>query len=257
LVETLPDGAINTLVAGLRRGASRAALPYLVPTPSYTTAVRALLAAWPSDGVVTEEALVLAIECARDRQRDAERTRVSIVWTGPASEAVPVRRTDQALLEVIDGASERLIVMSFAVYRIPDLVNAFLDAIGRGVSVAFVVEPRRAAYETESAMANRLLGHELASQAQVLVWAEDRRMRAPSGDAGVVHAKCAVADGNKLLVSSANLTQYALSINMELGLLIKGGQVPQRVQSHLEALIASGELRQIANHGLLPPGPHL
>jgi len=35
--------------------------------------------------------------------------------------------------------------------------------------------------------------------------------------------KCAVADGEWLFLSSANLTQQAFTINMELGMLVRGG----------------------------------
>ncbi len=52
-----------------------------------------------------------------------------------------------------------------------------------------------------------------------------------------MHAKCAVADVSALLVSSANLTQYALNLNMELGLLVRGGDLPGRVVGHLRQLI--------------------
>lgn len=52
-----------------------------------------------------------------------------------------------------------------------------------------------------------------------------------------MHAKCAVADGARLLVSSANLTEFALNMNMELGLLVRGEELPGRVVEHLNHLI--------------------
>ena len=53
----------------------------------------------------------------------------------------------------------------------------------------------------------------------------------------MLHAKCAVADGRYLFVSSANLTEAALHLNMELGLLIRGGKQPSHVQQHLVWLV--------------------
>jgi phosphatidylserine/phosphatidylglycerophosphate/cardiolipin synthase-like enzyme len=44
-------------------------------------------------------------------------------------------------------------------------------------------------------------------------------------------------------VSSANLTDYALNLNMELGVLIAGGSQPQTVMAQFEALIAQGVLQ--------------
>ena len=43
---------------------------------------------------------------------------------------------------------------------------------------------------------------------------------------GSLHVKCAVADDAAALISSANLTEYAMNLNMELGLMVKGGDLP-------------------------------
>ena len=51
--------------------------------------------------------------------------------------------------------------------------------------------------------------------------------------------KCAVADGEWLFLSSANLTQQAFTINMELGMLVRGGTMPKRVEQQFERLIQS------------------
>jgi phosphatidylserine/phosphatidylglycerophosphate/cardiolipin synthase-like enzyme len=60
-----------------------------------------------------------------------------------------------------------------------------------------------------------------------------------------LHAKCAVADARLLFVSSANLTDYALNLNMELGVLIAGGSQPQTVMAQFDELIAQGILQRV------------
>ena len=57
-----------------------------------------------------------------------------------------------------------------------------------------------------------------------------------------LHAKFAVADGRCLLTTSANLTGNALERNMELGLLITGGEAPREVVRLVDDLIAQGDL---------------
>jgi phosphatidylserine/phosphatidylglycerophosphate/cardiolipin synthase-like enzyme len=59
-----------------------------------------------------------------------------------------------------------------------------------------------------------------------------------------LHAKCALADGDRLLVSSANFTTSALSLNMELGVLVEGGDMPREVEEHFETLMRDGVLRR-------------
>ena len=60
-------------------------------------------------------------------------------------------------------------------------------------------------------------------------------------NAGTVrmHVKAAVADDHTALVGSANLTGQALTHNMELGLLVEGGEVPRQLDAHFRSLIAS------------------
>jgi phosphatidylserine/phosphatidylglycerophosphate/cardiolipin synthase-like enzyme len=48
-----------------------------------------------------------------------------------------------------------------------------------------------------------------------------------------------------LLVSSANLTEYALNLNMELGVLIEGGPQPATVEHQFHELIARGVLQRV------------
>ncbi len=55
-----------------------------------------------------------------------------------------------------------------------------------------------------------------------------------------LHVKCAIADGQRLFLSSANLTEYAFTINMELGLLITGGALPEQVEKHFHQMIQQG-----------------
>jgi phosphatidylserine/phosphatidylglycerophosphate/cardiolipin synthase-like enzyme len=58
----------------------------------------------------------------------------------------------------------------------------------------------------------------------------------PSDDKHLkLHAKVLVADRHDALVTSANLTMYALDRNMEMGIRVKGQPCEQIVQ-HLELL---------------------
>lgn len=53
------------------------------------------------------------------------------------------------------------------------------------------------------------------------------------------------SDGRCLLISSANLTEYAFTLNMELGVLITGGELPQRVEERFDKLIEKGVLVRV------------
>ena len=50
---------------------------------------------------------------------------------------------------------------------------------------------------------------------------------------------------DQLFLSSANLTKYAFSLNMELGVLITGGRAPHQIESLFECLMNDGILDKI------------
>jgi phosphatidylserine/phosphatidylglycerophosphate/cardiolipin synthase-like enzyme len=178
---------------------------------------------------------LMAAGAADEASRDGES--VELVWTGPAATFTSFRRTDQALLELIESAERSLTIVTFAAYKIPSIAEAIIKAGKRNVEVVLVVESQ----ETSAGhYAHRELaswGNKIRSFAKILTWPMERRQRDSQGNHGSLHAKCAVADARTAFVSSANLTEYALNINMEMGVLIKGGITPRLLQSHFQDLI--------------------
>lgn len=88
--------------------------------------------------------------------------------------------------------------------------------------------------------ARRVLGPSVAKQCGVYLWPLPNRATDNNGKAGILQVKCAVADATWLFLSSANLTEYAFSLNMELGLLISGGNLPAQVEAHFDRMIQTG-----------------
>lgn len=65
----------------------------------------------------------------------------------------------------------------------------------------------------------------------------------------ILHVRCAVADSEWLSLSSANLTWKAFAINMELGMLIRGGTSPKRVEQQFVRMISAGNLKAVSEFG--------
>ncbi len=81
--------------------------------------------------------------------------------------------------------------------------------------------------------------------ARTYVWPSEKRPVNDDGKQGTLHAKCALADSYRLLVSSANLTEFAMNLNMELGLLVEGKTLGGRVAQHFRGLVDIGILSQM------------
>ena len=126
--------------------------------------------------------------------------------------------------------------MTYASYKIPNIRKALLESIKRGVKVTLVVESHEKEDGNDSFPPLYAFGKELSSKAEVFFWPLANRERDENGHRGVLHVKCAIIDGKAMLLSSANLTGSAMTMNMELGVLIRGGNMPEQVERHLLSL---------------------
>jgi phosphatidylserine/phosphatidylglycerophosphate/cardiolipin synthase-like enzyme len=167
-----------------------------------------------------------------------------LVWTGPGAESSAFRRTDQALLELIDGACRELIVVTFAAYKIPHIAESLLRAAERNVVISIVLESKDMSAGQMAFSELKAWGRKLTSASNIYIWPVEQRPRTDTGQHGVLHVKCAVADEKAAFISSANLTEHALNLNMELGVLIRGGAIPRDLHAHLRGLIESNVLRK-------------
>ena len=249
IARSLPAAQVETLASELQRhsgptGEARSRVIGVVPTPQFADRARRLLDAWATADEMSGASLAVALRAAA-RSVDAERGQESIevVWTGPTTGEVPVRLTREALIEVIRAAQRSLIVVSFAAYKVQEVVDELARAAGRGVVIRLILETDRAGGGTLTLDATAAF-RDLKGVASFYIWPTEKRPPLERGRAAL-HAKAAIADDHTALVTSANLTGNAIASNMELGLLIRGGPVPRRLAGHFNRLLSDRVLEEI------------
>ncbi|MCL5960652.1 MAG: DISARM system phospholipase D-like protein DrmC [Chloroflexi bacterium] len=219
----------------------------LVANPHYRALTAKLIEVWKTQFPEVQPGQVAFALLSAGRYQEVQRKEqsVELVWTGPDAEAIPLRRTDQVLLQLIDNAEKELTIVTFAVYKIPLIGQAIIRAAKRGATVRLVIESPEASEGKIAYDGIAALGPEVAARSSVFIWPHDKRPVTSDGHHGSLHVKCAVADDRELFLSSANLTAYALTLNMEMGVLIRGGVLPGRVTQHFDRLIQTGILTKI------------
>ncbi|MEO8391826.1 MAG: DISARM system phospholipase D-like protein DrmC [Chloroflexota bacterium] len=248
LPTSMPHG-IATLMAASPPGSwspLKSQLYTALPQPDLRAEIDSLFAVWQAQcSQLSPESVALALLAAAEveaRYR-AEQT-VELVWTGPRDLGTPARRTDQVLLQMINEAQHHLHIVSFAVYKARGIVQALSRAAERGVEIGLYLESEEVSdgkirFEPMKAFGDALLEH-----ADLFIWPLAQREHTADGRYGSLHAKIASADGLVMLVSSANLTDYALSLNIEAGILIRGGSLPAQMEGYLLQLVESGVFRR-------------
>ncbi|NJR47022.1 MAG: hypothetical protein HC775_15330 [Hyellaceae cyanobacterium CSU_1_1] len=164
---------------------------------------------------------------------------VELVWTDPEINTIPLRRTDQVLLQLIKEAKTEITLISFAVYKIPEIAQVLTEALNRRVRVRLVAENPEVANKIPFGIEDAL-GREIIEQAEVFIWPKHKRPVDSGGRYGSLHIKAAIADSHKLFITSANLTEYAFRLNMEMGVLIQSRQLANQVERQIQDLINRG-----------------
>lgn len=203
-----------------------------VPAPHHAEVDRLNLA-WAAQPSLAGEAIAVALESVQSARRLADVAVVEVVVTGPESPAAPVRLTSEVVRQLIDQATKRVTLVSYAAYQMTSIIAALDAAVARGVSVSLILES-----------AEKLGGgggaHAYA-RFPTFQWPVDRR-EPPDAK---LHAKAVIVDGRDVLLTSANMTNAAYDKNIELGVLCRGGGVASQVQRHFDALIARGVLEPV------------
>jgi cardiolipin synthase A/B len=237
LVANSPPDKCDQLARAVRKLASPQEANTLMgwaTNPNAHDRLHKLVVAWrAADLPAAEMAGMLAGASAAYHSAKAEQE-LELVWTGPSSSLVATRKTEQALLQVIEAARSRLFITSFVAYDVASVLNALRKVLERGAQVSLLLEASEA--HGGSIFVDGLAKMKIAlPKAKLFSWVD----KADGFEGGKVHAKVAVADEEFCFVSSANLTGHAMEKNMEAGVLIRGGAMPRNLHRHLEALVTT------------------
>lgn len=216
------------------------ALSGAVSTPVAAEVVDQLIDAWRSTSVSAEELASMLLAAGHVFTKATNQQSTELVWTGPTTPFVSARRTEQALLQVINAAEQTLFITSFVAYDVSTIVKALNAAIDRGVVISMLLELSQDHGGSITCDAIGKMKIRVPA-GKLYAW----RDRTEQFSAGSVHAKVAVADGRICFITSANLTGYAMERNMEAGVLITGGDVPRQLNEHLQSLIETKVVSEI------------
>jgi phosphatidylserine/phosphatidylglycerophosphate/cardiolipin synthase-like enzyme len=234
----------SALLSG-RSAADRTELVHRIGNPRHRFMAREFVDAWEPSCFGASEAAMALFSAAAAEQKHRREQRIELVWTGPATRSIPVRQTGEFLAALIACARRTLTLSSFGVFPVAQIGDAVRTAACRGVAVRSILGDRPNEPDRLHDRIRHLFGRELPGNVAAYCWPEENRLRTDEGNAGLMHVKCAVADGEHLFLTSANLSGNAMDLNMELGVCIHGGPTPGQVERHFDELISRGELRRV------------
>ncbi|MDA7737424.1 DISARM system phospholipase D-like protein DrmC [Porticoccus sp.] len=213
-------------------------------TEAANSALTRVLEEWQRLGCSSDEMAGILRGASHGYLSEKAREQVQLVWTGPDLNQIPVRRSEQILLELINSAQSSLFLVSFVLVNIPKIEDAIREALERGVDVRMLLESEDKEGSNHFRDTIKRLQMDIPGLT-LYVWPRERRESIEGGFARV-HAKCAVADQVNAFLTSANLTSAALDKNIEMGVHIQGGSVPLTIYQQFIGMIRAKEITPYA-----------
>lgn len=243
LVANSPPAKVDQLAKMIQEssaGSLKSSVAGWASTPASKTRLGKLIVAIDAYDVPRPELAGMLIGSSYAYHKAKTEEVVDLVWTGPSSELVATRKTEQALLQVIKAAHTKLFLTSFVAYEVKSIIKALGQAIENGVELSMLLESDGShgggvSFDVIGKMKSVL------PSAKIYFWSD----KADAFIGGKVHAKVAVADERLCFISSANLTGHAMEKNMEAGVLVEGGALPSKLHRHLEALVTTKQLKRV------------
>lgn len=257
--DALTVEALEHLADGLQTGRlprfEAAALRGYVPAADVEDCA-ATLRSLASSGVRPEHiAWSLRLLAHERRARRAARDDIDLVWTGPEEGATASRDTQVVVQELFASAERSLLIASYLNTNWDSVFGALArrldDVAALHVRMVVNIKPAddtRTPAESVSIFAASFRRH-WPGRRLPEVFYDPRTLRRDQGHVVSMHAKCVVADGARVLISSANFTEAAQVRNIEVGVTLRDAVLAQTLTRQFENLVATGLLLPLPGMG--------
>ena len=151
--------------------------------------------------------------------------KVELVVTAPNSFAVKTRTTLGAINEVLESAQKSIIMTG---YSVSEYVSDFLDTVIAKSQKGIVVRLYINKVDNQASLEKLLRYKSRFLQIYNYTNVEDKM--------SALHAKILSVDGNRTLISSANLSYHGMSGNIELGCLVESEKIGKQTDDLFQQL---------------------
>jgi phosphatidylserine/phosphatidylglycerophosphate/cardiolipin synthase-like enzyme len=204
-------------------------------------------------GLQPVQLAILLREIVHQRQSlSSQGPTVELVVTGPDSRKAS-RDTAVVVEQLFAEVQRSVLLVGFALYKGDVIFRSLAERLDATptLDVKLCLDISRRGTDTTrdqdliARFAREFVEKNWSGQRRPKVYFDPRGLTMDAKARAVLHAKCIVIDNTNALITSANPTPAAYDRNIEIGVVVRGGSIPQQIANHFSSLIETGALREL------------
>lgn len=199
--------------------------------------------------------LLQSIELERKSHKKLDEL-ISLVITGPEAPGTTIRDTGVVVRELFRKASKSVVVVGYSVYQGQQVFAALAERmmeLPELESKMYLNLPPVKDTDEESIVTRRFARdfkekHWPAGCRLPAIYFDPRSIEEDRSKRASLHAKCVIVDGLEIFITSANFTERAQNMNVEVGVRFASETIAKQLQRHFSSLVSIGALKPL-RHG--------
>ena len=222
--------------------------------PGCVDTVLASLNRLHDEGFSPKQAGILVASLAEERKSNKTIDElVSLVITGPEAPGTTIRDTSVVVGELFRTATTSIVVVGYSVYQGQQIfaeLGKRLDEVPKLQASMYLNLPPVQDTDEESIVTRRfgndfLKNHWPEGCRVPDIYFDPRSIAADRSQRASLHAKCVIVDEQDVFISSANFTERAQSMNIEVGVRFTSPTLARQLETHFKSLVNIGALKPL------------
>lgn len=177
-------------------------------------------------GKLNDAEIFSIVELVLKSYLENRKEKIELITTAPPSFLLKTKRINNAVNEIVENAKKSLLITGYSISEfVEDIIDTIIEKSQRGLFVKVFINDL-----SKQKSIDKLLRYQ-GKFLQLYNYANnDDKMAA-------LHAKIILADGERAIISSANLSYHGMSGNIEMGTLISSVKLGKQIEEFFKSLV--------------------
>ena len=177
-------------------------------------------------GKLKETEIFSIIELVLKSYLENRKERVELITTAPPSFLLKTKRINNAVNEVVENSEKSLLITGYSISEfVEDMIDTIIEKSQHGLFVKIFINDL-----SKQKSIDKLLRYQGKFLQLYDYTNKEDKMAA-------LHAKIILADSEKAIISSANLSYHGMSGNIEMGTLINSVKLGKQIEEFFKSLV--------------------